>query len=97
MEYGARSPRSGGIVGDETEDLYALLKTVLVRPSSSRRPVLFTRFRRQGPPSRHTGSRRRCHPLKLSTSARRTRVSAALPSCHESVFAVTFQDPVVFP
>lgn len=33
-EYGAKSPGGIGNVGDETEDLYALLNTVLVRHSS---------------------------------------------------------------
>ena len=32
LEYGARNSKdSGGVVGDETEDLYSLLQTVKVR------------------------------------------------------------------
>lgn len=29
-EYGSRNPKDGGVQGDETEDLYALISTVKV-------------------------------------------------------------------
>ena len=74
-EYGGREPAcSGGILGDETEDLYELLQTVKVHmllPMSRRAMCLFLDA---GPPSGCPRSLSRSDSFELPASTRGTCV-----------------------
>ena len=76
-EYGATSVGGGGTVGDETEDLYALLNIVLVRPYIT--CFILTQSSLKEPSSRYTSSRSGRHTFQLPTRTRRTRVSPPSP------------------
>ena len=77
-EYGGREAKErGGVAGDETEDLYALLADVKVMQTLLMHPFSLVNHMYAAV---STSWRKRClcrsHPLKLSARPRRARVSA---------------------
>lgn len=76
-DYGDRKAAvAGGTTGDETEDLYELLRTVKVRnPSSGPCNHHLPAAMSSGSDARDPGSCSRCNPVQLSARARRARVS----------------------
>ena len=93
-EYGLKSAGGGGIAGDETEDLYALLSNVLVCPA-----ILFVSLHLTCVPeipSRHPSRLCWRNPLKLSTCTRRTCVSDSVlrySFVHTFSAAAAFRSP----
>lgn len=74
-EYGARNPQDlGGVMGDETEDLYSLLLTVKVYLSFLKRQILINGRMITVTPSGCSRSFSRCNPLQLSAGTHGTCV-----------------------
>lgn len=77
-EYGARSAQEAAdLKGDETEDLYELLRTVLVSEIPTFKHLLL--MLEKGTPPRSPRSLRRSHPFQLPTRPRRACVGINYP------------------
>lgn len=74
LEYGTRNAKAGGVLGDETEDLYTLLLTVKVRFLPLTKHLLDF-FSTAVTAPRHSRRFSWCYPLELSESACGTCVS----------------------
>lgn len=72
-EYGSRIAGGAGVLGDETEDLYTLLKRVKVR-SNSRQLISPWSHSKPGSPPGCARCLSRRYSLKLPTRSRRTCV-----------------------